>query len=362
MICKTKHYFFDHQYKVFIENDQILIGKQKESIKYRVPFSHKMLILWMFQKGKFTGFKILLKEKWKQFDMNHEDCLKFKKSLDGRIGYSKIESLYKFLGTVGLGSYSEVLKLLKTRYFQLKVISIIQNTSPRKWESIQKMCLAQGVINNLQLFNNELKALQNLKHPHIIKLKEFYLNYADCYIITNYIEGESLAKFLRYNKKISSKEIINILKQSFEALSYIHENGFIHRDIKPENIIYDKDHKFITLIDFGFATRIGLQEYIAGTPGYTAPELFDNVVSNEKCDIFSLGCILYELIYGKKLFQGQSLFDIQFANRECQYTLNLTDHPLHDLLRRMLEIDLSNRIVAKEGLNLLLQFEQNIQI
>lgn len=49
--------------------------------------------------------------------MNHEDCLKFKKCIDGRIGYNKIESLYKFLGTVGLGSYSEVLTYLKTRYF-----------------------------------------------------------------------------------------------------------------------------------------------------------------------------------------------------------------------------------------------------
>ncbi|CAD8196241.1 unnamed protein product [Paramecium octaurelia] len=346
MICKTKHYFFDHQYKVFIENDQILIGKQKESIKYRVSFSHKMLILWLFQKGKFTGFKILLKEKWKQFDMNHEDCLKFKKSVDGRIGYGKIESFYKFLGTVGLGSYSEVF-LIESYLDNSKYIA-------------KKMGINSKDV--FSLFNNELKALQNLKHPHIIELKEFYMNYADCYIITNYIEGESLAKFLRYNKKISSKEIISILKQSFEALSYIHEKGFIHRDIKPENIIYDKDHKFITLIDFGFATRIGQQEYIAGTPGYTAPELFDNVVSNEKCDIFSLGCILYELIYGKKLFQGQSLFDIQLANMECQYILNLTDHPLHDLLRGMLEKDLNKRIVAKEGLNFLLQFEQNIQI
>ncbi|CAD8094594.1 unnamed protein product [Paramecium primaurelia] len=346
MICKTKHYFFDHQYKVFIEEDQILIGKQKESIKYKVSFSHKMLIFWMFQQGKFTGFKILLKEKWKQFDMNHEDCLKFKKSLDGRIGYSRIESLYKFQGTVGLGSYSEVF--------------LIQSYLDNSKYIAKKMAINSK--NVFSLFNNELQALQNLKHPHIIKLKEFYMNYADCYIVTNYIEGESLAKFLRYNKKICIKEINSILKQLFEVLSYIHQNGFIHRDIKPENILYNKDHKFITLIDFGFATRIGLQEYSAGTPGYTAPELFDNVISTEKCDIFSLGCILYEIIYGKKLFQGQSLYDIQQVNMKCHYNLNLTDHPLHDLLSRMLEKDLSKRIIAKEGLNLLLQFEQNIQI
>lgn len=56
--------------------------------------------------------------------------------------------------------------------------------------------------------------MQNLKHPHIIELKEFYVNYADCYIITNYIKGESLAKFLRYNKKIGLKEITNIMKVS----------------------------------------------------------------------------------------------------------------------------------------------------
>ncbi|CAD8123354.1 unnamed protein product [Paramecium sonneborni] len=346
MICKTKHYFFDHQYEVYIVKDQILIGKQKDCVKYKVPFQNKMLISWMFQQGKLTGFKILLREKWKQFDMNNENCLNLKSMVDGKIGYRKIESLYKILDTVGLGSYSEVL-LIESYLNNQKYIA-------------KKMAINSKNVQSL--FNNELYALQNLKHKHIIQMKEFYVGFADAYIIMNYIDGESLAKYMRYNKKISIKEMINILKQLFEALEYIHKNGFIHRDIKPENILFDKDHRFLTLIDFGFATKIEKQECNAGTPGYIAPEMFENASQTEKCDIFSLGCILYELIYGKKLFQGNCLKEIQLVNMRCQYSLQLNEHPLHNLLCKMLEKDMSIRIVAKEGLNLLEQYEQSTQI
>ena len=99
----------------------------------------------------------------------------------------------------------------------------------------------------------------------------------------------------------------------------------MHRDLKPGNILFKTNEcKELVLIDFGLAEYVNSDAYLfprAGTPGYVAPEIANNIEKlsnyNEVCDIFSLGCVMYLLVTGKCLFKGKNQSEIFKANKEC---------------------------------------------
>jgi len=104
------------------------------------------------------------------------------------------------------------------------------------------------------------------------------------------------------------------MKKVFENLNALHSAGFIHRDIKPENILFDSHvnsfHLF--LADFGLSVekntpRNAIGKKCSGTLGFVAPEALHNNEYDEKCDIFSAGCLLYYLLTGKSIFSGMGV-------------------------------------------------------
>ena len=172
--------------------------------------------------------------------------------------------------------------------------------------------LAAGV--NRDRFRREIQVAAQLQHPHIVPLLSAGEQGDLLWYTMPYIDGESLRAALERKKKFSAREIMRILHDVVDALSFAHERGVIHRDIKPANILTQGAHALVT--DFGVAKAIsaalpstGLTSagIAIGTPAYMAPEqLAGDTAADHRIDIYAVGLLAYELVTGESPFTGPS--------------------------------------------------------
>ena len=165
----------------------------------------------------------------------------------------------------------------------------------------------------------EAEAAGRLNHRNIVFIYDASVYKDFCHIIMEYIEGATLKKFCHKDNLLPVDKVLEILFSVCNALDYAHREGVIHRDIKPSNIMLDKAN-VPKITDFGIAQTTGhtVEMGIFGTPSYMSPEqLRDGVVGNES-DIFSLGCVLYELLTGERAFPGSNNFSVMYkiTNKE----------------------------------------------
>jgi eukaryotic-like serine/threonine-protein kinase len=156
-----------------------------------------------------------------------------------------------------------------------------------------------------QSFETEAKAMGRLNHPNLIGVYDFGAIDGMLYIVMEYVNGKSLYHSA-YNLAVDPEQAAAIVKGICDGLAHAHENGVIHRDIKPANILLNE--KVVPKIgDFGLARPHWAEGpgLIMGTPGYTAPEIYDNPEHcDRRTDIFAVGVILYELLTGQKSEEG----------------------------------------------------------
>eukprot|EP00826_Nyctotherus_ovalis_P042322 TRINITY_DN4335_c0_g1_i1.p3 TRINITY_DN4335_c0_g1~~TRINITY_DN4335_c0_g1_i1.p3 ORF type:complete len:157 (-),score=40.06 TRINITY_DN4335_c0_g1_i1:1230-1700(-) len=152
----------------------------------------------------------------------------------------------------------------------------------------------------MRCFIEEIKVLRLLNHPNIVKLYEIYETSSYVHLVMEYIEGEDLFTHLEKKERYSEKDASVIVKQLLNVLKYCHALDIIHRDVKPENIMIQNSpnsaKSTIKLIDFGLAELIdpfNSIRIVCGSPGYMAPELFEQTGYDTKVDMFSLGAVLY---------------------------------------------------------------------
>lgn len=151
-------------------------------------------------------------------------------------------------------------------------------------------------------FEAEAKAMARLNHPNLISVYDFGDIEGMLYIVMEFVQGKALY-YSSHKKAIDPKVAFEIVSTVCRGLGHAHRGGIIHRDIKPANILLDTDAT-PKIGDFGLAQPVDRNEeggLVFGTPGYTAPEIFQegNEV-DERSDIFSVGALLYELISGKQ--------------------------------------------------------------
>ncbi|HDY88457.1 MAG TPA: zinc-ribbon domain-containing protein, partial [bacterium] len=157
-------------------------------------------------------------------------------------------------------------------------------------------------------FLREAKISAKLSHPNIIQIHDVNEVRGFTYYSMSYIEGVSLAQIIRKGGAISPKIISRLGIQICFALQNAHEKNVVHRDIKPENILVNKKRMPI-VVDFGIAkalteAKLSQTGMIIGTPHYMSPEQIKTGVVDGRSDIYSLGCVLYEMAVGKTPFQG----------------------------------------------------------
>src|SRR5256886_270465 len=162
-------------------------------------------------------------------------------------------------------------------------------------------------------FLQEIEIAAGLTHPHILPLYDSGEATGLLYYVMPYVEGETLRNRLDGAGQLPLAEAVQITREVADALSYAHSHDVVHRDIKPENILLEAGHAVVS--DFGIARAItaaaagNLTEtgIALGTPGYMSPE--QGAASgrvDERSDIYSLGCVLYEMLAGQPPYTGPS--------------------------------------------------------
>ncbi len=161
-------------------------------------------------------------------------------------------------------------------------------------------------------FLRETRLAAGLQHPHIVPVYDSGAADPLLYYVMPLVEGESLRARLQRDECLSVSESVRIASEVADALQYAHDRGIVHRDIKPENILLSGGHALVT--DFGIARAISAasgqqsltQTGIAvGTPIYMSPEqLTASRDIDGRSDVYSLGCVLYEMLRGQPPFKG----------------------------------------------------------
>lgn len=184
----------------------------------------------------------------------------------------------------------------------------------------------------LTRFQREAKAVAGLRHPNIVQVYDFDTYEGHPYIVMEYINGPSLATYLRGLHKnggrLTLKQVAQLLKPLAEGLDYAHSQGIIHRDIKPGNIILFNDSAEYSpekslpadtncvITDFGLARISGsltqtASGLVSGTPAYMSPEQAQgNSSVDYRADIYSLSVVLYEMLAGRPPFDGDSTLGV----------------------------------------------------
>ena len=173
-------------------------------------------------------------------------------------------------------------------------------------------------------FRREARAMSHLSHPNTARVYMYgQLEDGACYIVMEYLEGKNLAQVTRAEGMLQPARAINIMMQVCGALEEAHRQGIIHRDLKPENIFLTSQGgiaDFPKVLDFGLAkvtqremrpgSMILTQEgMVFGTPEFMSPEQARGEQLDARSDIYSLGCILYEMLTGKLPFDAAQPMD-----------------------------------------------------
>lgn len=217
---------------------------------------------------------------------------------------------------------------------------------------------------------NEAIIHLSLEHPHIARLFDVYDDENEVSLVMQYCSGGTLEEAQQARGKYSEEEFRDVAVQMLRAVSYIHEMGIAHRDIKPRNWVYEADGATIKLIDFGFSAKgFNTQgtdvQGCLGTLGYLAPEVVRAAMSkdasyNEKCDIWSLGVVFYELLSGEPAFHKEQGFcdgytqevvlrDIDdVTEKKIEELLEEVNEDARPFLRRMLVKDPAQRPSARD--------------
>ena len=168
-------------------------------------------------------------------------------------------------------------------------------------------------------FEREARAIASLNHPNICTLHDIGPNY----LVMELVEGPTLAERIKRGP-IPLEEAIAIAKQIADALEAAHEKGIVHRDLKPANIKVRPDGS-VKVLDFGLAKsggEVGASDetltatapgMIMGTAGYMPPEQARGEKVDKRADIWAFGVVLYEMVTGRRLFEGKTLSDTLVA-------------------------------------------------
>ena len=249
----------------------------------------------------------------------------------------------KQLGKGSFGSVSIVTRKQDKKLYALKSVNINNLSEKEKLSSL-----------------NEILILSSLNHPNIIGYKEAFFDSKTrtLNIVMEYAEEGDLQKKIKENLKIHRHFTENTLWdwiiQILEGLKYLHDNKIMHRDLKCANIFISKNG-ILKLGDLNVSiiAKMGMAKTRTGTPYYCSPEIWKDLPYDYKSDIWSMGCIIYELCMLKPPFRGTSLKQLCLNVIKGHYlpVINYYSDDIRKIISRMLVVDPNKRATVDELLN-----------
>ena len=164
---------------------------------------------------------------------------------------------------------------------------------------------------NRMRFAREAKAVERLRHENILEIFDYSGQEAsDCYIVTEFVEGETLSALLKRHGRLPSEVVAQIGIRIARALSFAHHEGILHRDLKTDNIMVRVDGT-LKLMDFGIArfldeSQVTMTGALVGSPAFMSPEQAREGPLDQRSDLFSFGTVLYYLVSGHMPFAGSN--------------------------------------------------------
>ena len=258
------------------------------------------------------------------------------------------EDDYKKIKFLGEGSFAAVYQV-QNRYTDAICAMKIINKSSNSAEDDKEIL-------------NEINILRCMDHPGVLKIFEFYSNRKSYSIVTELCPGGELFQQIIDKGPFNEKYSAFVMYQLFSAINYCHKMHIVHRDLKPENILIvskDQDgYPIIKVCDFGTSKifeKGKIERKLVGSSYYIAPEVLKKKY-NEKCDLWSCGVIMYILLSARPPFGGEDDNDIMERVAIGEYDLEsppfdkLSKNAL-DLIKKLLTMDINERINAEQALN-----------
>jgi len=194
----------------------------------------------------------------------------------------------------------------------------------RAWDSVLQREVAIKVLHltgkesePVLRFQKEARAIARLRHENIVEVIDFAITTdEEPYMVLEFVDGISLSRLLDKSRSLPVEEAIDIFVKICEGLEHAHKAGVVHRDLKPGNILIGEKQsqdRMVKIVDFGLArevapdrelTRTGV---IMGSPLYMSPEQVESRESDERSDIYSMGCLIFKTLTGEPVFSGDNL-------------------------------------------------------
>jgi Tol biopolymer transport system component len=259
---------------------------------------------------------------------------------------------YEIIAAIGAGGMGEV--------FRARDMKLGRDVAIKTLPEI-----AAGDPERMARFEREAQLLAALNHPHIAAIYGIEDSSTGKFLVLELVDGESLAERLARDGALPVGEALRIASQIIDALEAAHDKGIIHRDLKPGNIMLTADGQ-VKVLDFGLAramesegpssvsnsptlsiaaTQAGM---ILGTAAYMSPEQAKGRVADKRSDVWAFGCVLYEMLTGRRAFDGEDVSDTlaSILKGEPDWTAFPADVPDHvrTIVRRCLARDRKSRI------------------